>query len=92
MCSKGMWFSPNKAHVFSQTENAFCVDSGQYMIHVLLLCYHTVRLSSLCKIVCHKAKNLCMKKDNINALVEQLQTTSLWPDVKQLCLRWKQVL
>ena len=23
-----MWFSPNKAHIFSQTENAFSVDSG----------------------------------------------------------------
>ena len=37
-------------------------------IEVLLLCYNTVRLSSLCKVVCHKAT--CLWK-NINTLVPQ---------------------
>ena len=51
----------------------YCVDSVQCIVYnvlcrqcamycVLLLCYHTPRLSSLCKIVCHKATDLCMKK------------------------------
>ena len=80
--SKKYGVSPKKSHLISQTENAFSVDSVQYIVCNilcrqcamycdLLLCYHTARLSSLCKIVCHKATDLCMKKDDINALVLQ---------------------
>ena len=72
-CTQNECGFTKKSHVFSQTENAFSVDSMQYIVCnilcrqcamycVLLLCYHTARLSSLCKIVCHKTTDLCMKK------------------------------
>ena len=42
MYSKGMWFSPNKAHILSETENVFSVDSG----HVNLTLYNRTTLGT----------------------------------------------